>query len=195
MTNKIKSEIEIKFLFSRAASALSRSASVRQRGLSTDRATPDFQTSTVMNLVTLNFGLSFFISILIACCRWQFTTSLQRKSTKSSWRWVRGCQKVNSCFTFCICIGRPRGDVYSQQGNGTGRDLITFLLRYETLKHSTFKYYNQVKYIGHTDFAAGIWIGLELRNPKGKKTLWLLVSHHIHSLNSKDIPETGFVSI
>ena len=25
-----------------------------------------------------------------------------------------------------------------------------------------------VKYIGHTDFAEGIWIGLELRNPKGE---------------------------
>ena len=24
-----------------------------------------------------------------------------------------------------------------------------------------------VKYIGHADFAPGIWIGLELRNPKG----------------------------
>ena len=29
---------------------------------------------------------------------------------------------------------------------------------------------NQVKYIGHADFAAGIWIGLELRNPKGIET-------------------------
>ena len=25
-----------------------------------------------------------------------------------------------------------------------------------------------VKYIGHTDFAPGIWVGLELRNQKGK---------------------------
>ena len=25
-----------------------------------------------------------------------------------------------------------------------------------------------VKYVGHTDFAAGIWVGLELRNPRGK---------------------------
>ncbi len=24
-----------------------------------------------------------------------------------------------------------------------------------------------VKYIGHADFAPGIWVGLELRNPKG----------------------------
>ena len=24
-----------------------------------------------------------------------------------------------------------------------------------------------VKYVGHTDFAPGIWVGLELRNPKG----------------------------
>ena len=24
-----------------------------------------------------------------------------------------------------------------------------------------------IKYVGHTDFAPGIWIGLELRNPKG----------------------------
>lgn len=25
-----------------------------------------------------------------------------------------------------------------------------------------------VKYVGRTDFAGGIWLGLELRNPKGK---------------------------
>ena len=25
-----------------------------------------------------------------------------------------------------------------------------------------------VKYIGHTDFAPGIWVGLELKNPKGE---------------------------
>ena len=25
-----------------------------------------------------------------------------------------------------------------------------------------------VKYVGRADFAAGIWLGLELRNPKGK---------------------------
>jgi len=25
-----------------------------------------------------------------------------------------------------------------------------------------------VKYVGHTDFAPGIWVGLEIKNPKGK---------------------------
>jgi hypothetical protein len=28
-----------------------------------------------------------------------------------------------------------------------------------------------VRYIGHTDFAPGIWIGLELKNPKGNELL------------------------
>ena len=31
-----------------------------------------------------------------------------------------------------------------------------------------------VRYIGHTDFAPGIWIGLELKNPKGKSHSHLL---------------------
>lgn len=26
-----------------------------------------------------------------------------------------------------------------------------------------------VKYVGHTDFAPGIWLGLELRNPRGNQ--------------------------
>ena len=67
-------------------------------------------------------------------------------------------QKV--IFTLCIFTGGSGGDVYSQQGDGTGRD-------FEFDSHSI---YDQVKYIGHADFAAGIWIGLELRNPKGKKS-------------------------
>ena len=25
-----------------------------------------------------------------------------------------------------------------------------------------------VKYVGHTDFAPGIWVGLEIKNPKGR---------------------------
>ena len=62
---------------------------------------------------------------------------------------------------------------------------------------------NQVKYIGHADFAAGIWIGLELRNPKGEKHLMAITtfftevmtcSDHLHSLNSKHIPEHGIVN-
>ena len=63
----------------------------------------------------------------------------------------------------CIFTGGSGSDVHSQQGNGTGRDLIREILSFIPLT-------NQVKYIGHADFAAGIWIGLELRNPKGKQT-------------------------
>jgi dynactin complex subunit len=29
-----------------------------------------------------------------------------------------------------------------------------------------------VRYIGHTDFAPGIWIGLELKNPKGNEPFY-----------------------
>jgi len=88
---------------SRAASALSRSASVRQRGLSNDRATPDFQTSTV---------------------------TVYNKFAK----------KVNKKF---LEVGQGVMSIPNKE-------------------------MGLVKYIGHTDFAAGIWIGLELRNPKGK---------------------------
>ena len=55
---QIKAKTQLKlFLVSRAASALSRSASVRQRGLSNDRATPDFQTSTVSGVETNYYHL------------------------------------------------------------------------------------------------------------------------------------------
>jgi len=88
---------------SRAASALSRSASVRQRGLSNERAAPDFQTSTVT-----------------------VYNKFAKKVTKKFLEVGQGVMSIPN------------------------------------------KEMALVKYIGHTDFAAGIWIGLELRNPKGK---------------------------
>ena len=54
-----------------------------------------------------------------------------------------------------------------------------------------------MKYIGHTDFAAGIWIGLELRNPKGKTLLAVISSFYIQATFIPSIPvaENGIVSI
>ena len=44
-----------------------------------------------------------------------------------------------------------------------------------------------VKYIGHTDFAPGLWIGLELRNPKGDncfgKTCFLTSTKNLSFVN------------
>ena len=99
----------------------------------------------------------------------KFAKKVNKKFLEVSQRMPEG-----QFFTFCICTGRSRGDVYPQQGDGTGRDLITFT--FHLISN------NQVKYIGHADFAAGIWIGLELRNPKGKHLM-------VITTQFKDIPE------
>ena len=73
------------FLFSsRAASALSRSASVRQRGLSNDRATPDFQTSTVIVMsINLNAGNDGFpLSIMMDFISRFFQVTVYNKFAK-----------------------------------------------------------------------------------------------------------------
>jgi CAP-Gly domain len=49
-----------------------------------------------------------------------------------------------------------------------------------------------VRYIGHTDFAPGIWIGLELKNPKGMYMMVdLCVAEPQHFLTATD---TNFVA-
>jgi len=68
-----------------------------------------------------------------------------------------------------------------------------------------------IKYVGHTDFAPGIWIGLELRNPKGKhngevqeRRYFVCKESHgvmvrprtvsVHGINGQDLlrPETHY---
>ena len=78
------------------------------------------------------------------------------------------CASVPVCqfllFTSSIFLGGAGGHVHSQQGDGAGKDF-----NLEILSSIRIQFTTQVKYIGHADFAAGIWIGLELRNPKGKQ--------------------------
>lgn len=88
---------------SRANSALSRSASVRQRNSSNERGVPDFQTNAV--------------------------TAYNKFKKKADKKYLE--------------VGQVVMVIHS-------KEMAT------------------VRYIGHTDFASGIWLGLDLRNQKGR---------------------------